>query len=120
MSPLFVRMYFLVVVTLFLIIDYFPNTPILSSIPGIAFFILMLIYLILGATTKKSHVYKDALKTRINTIVYVVVFGLICMLFGDGSQGVIIFTHGVFFFSLFIALIELLRDYSFYKRNEQQ
>src|SRR5699024_1948933 len=119
MSPLFVRIYFLLVVTLFLIIDYFPNASVLSSIPGIAFFILLLIYLILGAIYKKKNIDKAALKTRIHTIFYVIVFGLICILFGDGSQGIIIFKHGVFFFSLCIALLELLRDYSFYKTNKQ-
>lgn len=118
MSPLIVRIYFLIVVSLFLIIDYFPNVPPLSSIPGIVFFILLLVYLIVGAIMKRKPIHKATLKNHINTIVYIFVFGLICILFGDGSQGIIIFKHGVFFFSLCIALLELLRDYSFYKRNE--
>lgn len=118
MSPTFVRSFFLFFVTIFLLIDYFPDMPVLSSIPGIVFFIGMIVYLILGAMTKKKNINRDSLKAQGSTIGYIVVVGVLFMLFGEGSQGIIIFSHGVFFFSLFIALFELVRDYSFFKRNE--
>lgn len=118
MSPKFTRLFFMLVVTLFLIIDYFPNIPVLSNIPGVVFFILLVGYLILRAKTKKTTVTQDSLKIQMYMIGYIIVLGGIFMIVAGESQGTIIFLHGVFGVSLFISLLELGRDYTFFSRNK--
>lgn len=118
MSPTYNRMFFLVIATIFLIVDYFPDISLLSAIPNVLFFVLLIVYLFLSAFNRIEHIDKAFLRSQTNVIFYLIGLMIILSIFGGSSHGDISFKHGVFVILLFISLYDLLKYWRTVKKKE--